>query len=373
MIQGQRIWDVTRVLDRENTRMELTDLVRFREHWYCGFREAEIHSNHPSGRARVIRSTDGAEWRSVAVFDWQAADVREPNFSVTAEGVLMVNTSIAFVSETPRADGKYYQLGAPGAPACDKEAEVARQSVTWLSRDGVNWSGAHACPTGVNTWRWHVCWHNGMGYSVGYSGKDKAGTLYRTRDGKTWRVLLGSFLPGGLGNEATLAFDADDTAICVVRDGRLRGAAGGQALRQSDGHEVRPAQARATHGTSVPMLGIGKAPYYQEWEWRDLGMDWAGDGRVLPVDDVLRAPLGGPKLLRLTDGRFVVAGRVLGPERDDGHITLFRLDPAEALLTRWAEFDGATYGGVAEHDGRVWVSYGASDVTGIFLASVAIE
>ena len=44
MIQGKRIWDIARIPDREDTRMELTDLARFKGAWYCGFREAEIHN-----------------------------------------------------------------------------------------------------------------------------------------------------------------------------------------------------------------------------------------------------------------------------------------------------------------------------------------
>jgi len=168
MIQGKRVWDLSRIPDREDSRMELTDLVRFKGAWYCGFREAEIHSGHPSGRARITRSSDGDRWDTAALFDWDCADVREPKFSITAEGRLMVNTSLNFCSREARDDGKYYQLDQAGTPETDAEEMVARQSVTWLSADGTNWSSAFACPTGVNTWRWEVSWHNGMGYSVGY-------------------------------------------------------------------------------------------------------------------------------------------------------------------------------------------------------------
>lgn len=66
LIRGEIIWD------RPDPRLrpELCDLIRFRDHWYCGFREAEIHYSHPSGRGRVIRSADGKHWHTVAVFDW---------------------------------------------------------------------------------------------------------------------------------------------------------------------------------------------------------------------------------------------------------------------------------------------------------------
>ena len=350
MIQGTRIWDVTRITDRETVRVELSDLVRFKGHWYCGFREAEIHGSHPSGRGRIIRSADGEAWETAALFDWDAADVREPKFSVTAEGMLMVNTSMPFCSREARPDGRYYLLGVRGVPASDREPDVARQSVTWLSADGVTWSAAYACPSGVNTWRWEVEWHNGMGYSVGYCGKDARGTLYRTRDGKSWRVLKEDFFPSGRGNEASLAFGLDDTAYCLLR-------AGGPVPK-----------APVPPGACPPAIGIGKPPYYQEWEWREVTVDWEGD--VRPAAELLRAPFGGPRLMRASDGRFFAVGRVLGPGRDTGHITLFHVDPERARLTYVEEFTGTTYGGIAEHDGALWASHCSSDVSAVYLARV---
>ena len=91
------------------------------------------------------------------------------------------------------------------------------------------------------------------------------------------------------------------------------------------------------------------------------------------VDEVFRAPFGGPKIIRLKDGRFVAAGRVLGPGRDDGYITLFLVDTKKALLTMFAEIDGTTYSGIAEHEGMLWVSHSSADAPGfleIFLTKV---
>lgn len=355
LLGGSVIWDATRLSAGEGPRMELTDLIRFQGAWYCGFREGMRHENHPSGRARVIRSVDGVRWESVALFGWEGADVREPRFSVTAEGALMVNTALAFVSQQPRADGRYYQLNDPRGDGGDREPDVSYQSVTWLSRDGRNWSSAYACPSGINTWRWETHWHNGMGYSAGYAGKDVKGTLYRTRDGRNWRALKGDFFPGGLGNEASFAFGPDDTAYCLVRDSIRRAKTD---LRGSDGHHVGAGQARMTHGDGVPALGIGKAPYYQQWEWRSLRADYGPEyGGARPAEELFLAPLGGPKLLRLSNGRLLAVGRMLGPDRDDGRITIFQLDPTTAALTCLAECDGTTYGGIAEHDGMVWVSF----------------
>jgi len=352
VIKGTRIWDITRIPDREKTRIEFPDLVRFNGHWYCAFREAEIHNNHPSGRGRIIRSSDGEEWETVTVLDWDCGDVREPKFSITAEGALMVNTSVYFVSREPRADGTYYQLDPLGTtlnlPDNDLEPGVAQQSVNWLSSDGRNWSTAYACPTGVNGWRWDVDWHNGMGYSIAEWGKDHKGTLYRTRDGKNWRVLLENFGPEGRCNEGSLAFGDDDAAYCLFRD-----------------------------GVENVMIGIGKPPYYQEWEWKAPMVDYGPeDGGPRPGREALGTSLGGPNMICLKDGRLVGAGRALGPGRDDGRATLFWVEPDKGLLTKLAEFDGTSYPGLAEHEGEIWVTYIGSkchrDIWEVHLAKVKI-
>ena len=287
----------------------------------------------------------------------------------------MINTSVYYVSKEPRdpSEGKsvndityippeakkekvksdcYYQLDWLGTTLNlaenDLEPNIAQQSVNWLSADGVNWSSAYACPTGANTWRWDVTWHNGMGYSIAEWGKHMMGALYRTRDGKSWRLLKDKLLPDDHGGEGAIAFGKDNTAYCL-----LRGSSVSQAF-----------------------LGIGKAPYYQDWEWKNPKVDYGPGYGMKPVQDVLRFSLGGPNLITLNDGRLIGAGRALGPDRDDGHATLFLIDPEKMTMTMIAEFDGTSYPGIAEHDGMIWVTYVSSlchkDIWEIHLAKIKI-
>jgi hypothetical protein len=72
---------------------------------------------------------------------------------------------------------------------------------------------------------------------------------------------------------------------------------------------------------------------------------------------MLGTVLGGPTLIRMSDGRLLAAGRALGPGRDDGHATLFLIDPDQATMTMVAEFDGTSYPGLVEHEGMLWVTY----------------
>ena len=370
-IRGKLIWaapkpfNPTNVPHPDKIRLEFPHLIRFKDAWYCGFREALIHENHPSGKGRIIRSCDAEVWETVKLIEWDGADAGTPRFSITADEKLMVTSTLCFVSRKPRSDGLYYQLdretlGMGLAPHSEREPDVACQSATWLTDDGENWSSAYACPTAVNTNRFNVTWHDGMGYSITNAlGINKTGTLHRTRDGKSWRVLLKDFVPDLQGDEAGLAFTRDGAACCLLRG----------------------------NSRTIAMLGIGKPPYYQEWEWRHPRVDWLGDGNAQPIEDVFRVELGGPTIIRLRDGRLLGAGRTLPPERadgpwrrdpsdpqgrEDGRVTLFWVNPENAVFTRFAEMDGSSYPGIVEHDEMIWVTYLGGDLSGIFLAKLKV-
>lgn len=387
-IHGRLIWKCPKPFNRSSSiphadkcRVELCDLIRFKDYWYCGFQEGPTHLPHPDNRILIIRSKDGHNWELVRAFKWDGGNMHEPRFSMTAEGMLMIDCILRFISREPRinpnqqaekvtADAlppshpdhkkevpahKYYQLDSPRVPESDSEAGgVAWQSVTWLTADGLDWGSVHACESGVNGGRWSTTWHNGMGYSVAYGGKDIGGTLYRTRDGRRWRALKADFFPPegkGILNETSLTFRQDNTAICLTRGS---GRPGAPPL------------------CGPVILGIGKAPYYTEWEWKTPKLDWDGDGRLAVPGEILRAPFGGPKMIRLEDGRFVAAGRVLGPGQDDGTISLFLVDAQAAVLRRFADVWGNTYAGIVEHEGRLWVACLGRDCEGIVLAEVPL-
>jgi len=385
-IKGRLVWKCPKPFNTSSNiphpgkyRIELCDLIRFKDYWYCGFHEGMVHIGHPAAKTRIIRSKDGVRWESVKVFAWDAGDIREPRFSITAEGLLMIDSIVNFISKEPRSPdvkygihadalppehpdrkqpppvARYYQLDSPMTPESIEEARgVVHQSVTWLSEDGLNWGGAYACETGVNGGRWSTTWHNGMGYCAAYIGKDITGTLYRTRDGKSWRVLKRNFFPAegkGILNETSIAFDHDNAAFCLARG--------------SGSRNINPI-------CGPVIMGIGKAPYYQEWEWKVPKVDWNGDGKLTPVNELLIAPFGGPKMIRLRDGRFVAAGRVLGPGQDDGTISLFTADFKKGTMKRFTDVYGNTYAGIVEHKGKIWTACLGRDFKGIVLAKVGL-
>ena len=382
-IQGRTIWDESCITDRTKTRIEDPCLVRFRDWWYCAVKESPSHNPHPLSRGRIIRSRDGERWESVRTLEWDGGSMAA-GLCVTAEGALMASTGVYFVSKEPRADlsgwkkgdaplkqpparrpgddpnamlttgFRYYQLEPIGttlnlAPD-DLELNVAHQFMTWLSPDGEHWSSAHACPNMINTQPFRITWHNGMGYVIGQWGKEPNGdTLYRTRDGRGWRALKPGLLPEGHGGEGALAFAPDGTAWCLLRG----------------------------DSTTQAFIGRGKAPYYQDWEWKRPLADYGPKhGGMQPVEKVLRYGLAGPSLARLSDGRWLGMGRAMGPERDDGYATLFLVDPERAKLTMVAEFDGSSYPSFVEHDGMIWAAFIGSawqrDVWEVRLAGIPL-
>ena len=178
---------------------------------------------------------------------------------------------------------------------------VKHKNFAWFSRDGTIW-GEPVQIGEPDIWIWSVTWHQGVAYGVGYPTTRKGpARLYRSADGRTWEVLVENFQAG---NEAALAFGPDDTATCLLR----------------------------TPG----YIGQAKPPY-TEWIWQRA------------------VNLGGPDLLRLPDGRWIVGGRTAW-----GTTQLFEIDPltgVHALLCGLPSQGDCGYPGLAFHQGELWASY----------------
>jgi len=241
LVEVRRIWD-------RAPHNAFTDLVRFRDRWYCAFREGKGHASD-DGKLRVVSSADGREWTSVALMAWEGGDVRDAKLSVTGDGHLMLSGAVRFLQPT--------------------QGET-HQSAAWFSYEGTTWSP----PAEIgdrNLWMWSATWHKGNGYSIGYSvTPERFIRLYRTRDGRTWETLADDAFPGGTyANETSLVFDGDATCYCLLR--------------------------RDSH-TATAQLGTAQPPY-TEWTWKDLGVRIGGPKMIQLPDGRLVAGV------RLYDGK----------------------------------------------------------------------
>jgi hypothetical protein len=81
LVESKRIWDKAQY-------NSFTDLTRFRDQWFCCFREGIGHYGD-DGKVRVLHSPDGVEWTSAALLDEEGVDLRDPKFSIKPDGQLM--------------------------------------------------------------------------------------------------------------------------------------------------------------------------------------------------------------------------------------------------------------------------------------------
>ncbi len=217
LLAVRKIWDAA-------PHNAFTDLVRFRDRWYCAFREGKAHVS-AGGAIRILTSADGQEWTSVALFRNDKGDLRDAKLAITPRGELMAVAAVAWHQRQPHS----------------------HQTFAWFSEDGQRWS--EPVPIGEpDVWLWRVTWHGPRCYGIGYSTtKDRFIRLYVSEDGRTFATLVPRLYETGYPNETSIAFDGD-TAYCLLR---------------RDGQP------------SSGLLGIARPPYKQ-WEWKDLGVRIGG-------------------------------------------------------------------------------------------------
>jgi hypothetical protein len=232
-ISVRKIWD-------RAPHNAFTDLIRYRDRWYCVFREGKAHVS-PDGALRVIASADGETWESSALLTSESADLRDAKLSVTPDGRLMLI----------------------GAGAWHKPQPATHQSLAWFSEDGRTWGEALEIGE-PDMWLWRATWHKDKAYGIGYgTNKDRRlARLYQSADGRKWETLVSDLFDKGYPNESALLFDAKDNCLCLLR-------------RDAD--------------TRTAQLGSSKPPYMQ-WHWKDLGHAIGGPNMIrLPSGEVVAA------------------------------------------------------------------------------------
>jgi hypothetical protein len=248
-VEIRKIWD-------RAPHNAFTDLIRFRDRWFCAFREGAGHVS-PEASIRILTSTDGEVWEPAASVGPPGRDSRDPKLSITPDGRLMLVAALA-----------------PQGPGGKHQSFVA------FSDDGREWTrpvdvGDHG------VWLWRVTWHGDQAYGVGYgTGPSKLVRLYSSPDGSDFSPLVETLFDRGFPNESTLAFLPDDTALCLVR---------------RDGEE------------GSAQLGRSRPPY-RDWTWTDLGVRIGGPDVLLLPDGRLVAGV------RLYDGKVRTALCWLDPE-----------------------------------------------------------
>lgn len=313
MLWIQRIWD-------RAEHSAFTDLVKFRNRYYCAFREGSGHIPGLNGVIRVIESDDAQNWRSVALLDEPHVDLRDPKLSVRPDGRLVVNMGGSFYLGTTRMK--------------------MESRVSFADADGRNFTKPQpvAVDEKVHTsmdWLWRITWHKGVAWSavqqVPQNGP-RSLQLVRSEDAISWKHIHTFDLKAP--SETTLRFLPDDTLVALIR------------------HGGNPA-----HG----FIGTSRPPY-TAWQLRESNKQ-----------------LGGPNFILLPDGRLLAATRTYDDPAKAG-AELCWLDPGSATLTpiiRLPSAGDCSYMGLvleAELD-RVLISYYSSheEKAAIYLAAIRLS
>ena len=311
IVSTKRIWD-------RAPHSAFTDLTRYRDQWFCVFREGPAHvpvvrdGKQLDGVIRVISSTDGGEWTSAAVLSEETIDLRDPHFSTMPDGRLMM-----IVGGSLYSAGRY----------------VTRQPRVAFSNDGVKWSPPQAVMEDGD-WLWRVIWHQGRAYGVDkrVPGRNNArlpkrGFLVTSSDGITWTRVTELEVPGI--DEAALIVTANEEMNILAR----RGA-----------------------GNNHAWFGRSRPPY-TTWEWQDCGEQ-----------------VGGPVLVSIPEKGVWAGGRsyVEGKARTclaaiiDGHYKPKLFLPSDG---------DNSYPGFWWYDEMLWISYYSSHEgkASVYLATVKIN
>lgn len=315
-----KIWDA----GKHNA---FTDLIRFKEKWYCTFREGDAHVGG-DGKLRVLVSADGTKWESVALLAEKGIDLRDPKLSITADGRLMMT-----------AGGSVYE----GKKLLGRQPRVA------FSKDGKEWTPTKKV-LAEGDWLWRVTWHEGKCYGVSYNAAERASK--EAKDAAT----SGKAEPGPAEWKLKLWASDDGEKYDLITHLDVPGHPNETTLRFTPKGEM-VAVARREGGDQKGWVGTSKSPY-KEWAWKEMP-----------------ARVGGPNFVFIPDGPTVAATRLY-----DGKVrtSLCLLDPKQGKLDEVLKLPSGgdtSYAGMVWHGGHLWVSYYSThegNKSAIYLAKVKV-
>lgn len=315
-VRGAEIVDVRKIWD-EAPHNAFTDLIRFRNRWYCTFREGKGHVS-PDGSLRILTSSDGEKWESAALIASKLGDLRDAKLSVAPGNRLMLLGAAAL---------------PPGGPH-------RHQSLVWFTGDGKKWTEGQPVAD-PDYWLWRVTWHKGAAYGLAYSTAQDRNRwrlrLYKSTDGKRFETLVADTGIANAPNESAIRFRADGTAVALVRRDPYKG------------------DPPIPESAATALIGTARAPY-TDWQWKDTGVRVGGPNLLLN-------PAGDLAVVRLYDG--------------GARTSLCRVDTDAAKIEEVLKLPSGgdnSYAGMVMHEGLLWSSYYSSHEgkTSIYLAKLRL-
>lgn len=295
-----------------------TDLIRFNNAFYSTFREGTTHVKGWDGKARVIKSTDGKNWTSVALLKMDGRDVRDPKISLTPDNRLMV------LMDVEANDSGKVNSRKPYVSFSDKSGDhFSEPKESTVDPKASSWSN----------WVWRVTWYNGTGYAINYQ---PAGVfLVKTTDGLKFDYVS-KIEVDGYPNESTVRFDKTGKIYVMIR------------REEKD---------------KMGVLATSAAPY-QEW-----------------TINYMNQRLGGPNFIFLNDSTLCIGSRLYPSSEAGGvskHMAAVFLSDLKGKVYKIVQVPSGgdcSYPGLVIHKGLLWYSYYSSHEgkTSIYMAKISLS
>jgi len=291
------------------------DLIKFGNAYYAAYREAKSHVGYGDlGAVRILKGYYEPKakiwkWNSMQLLKDAAYDLRDPRFFVDHENALRILCGGSLIDENDETISM-----APHVAALKNKRWHMEKAIVDPSANGTN-----------GQWIWRVTWNSfdNCGYAFSYS--EKAFSLVRTLDGRTFeKVTEITFDNVTEASEATIRFKADGTAVALIR-----------------------ARRNGVIGISNP------AHDYRIWKFH-----------VIPFR------IGGPNFVFSHDEKSMWAATrhfFLHPDNDIEEATILAsMDQKELIpsLKLRSSYDSSYPGLVLEEDGSLTVLYYSSTVKG---------
>ncbi|MCX6854148.1 MAG: exo-alpha-sialidase [Verrucomicrobia bacterium] len=296
-----------------------TDLIRFKNLFFCCFREALDHVGS-DGSIRIMISSTGTTWVDYASISEKGVDLRDPKLEITPDGkrlYLLCGGSIYEGTKDLKGRRPRYSTTTDGKVWTPPQKLLAEGD--WLWRTTVNATDKKFYGVSYNTYP-----------TTGGPKSEAEWSLksYTSTDGSVWQLSSIMQVPNQP-NETTMRFLKDGSALALVR---------------REGGDKRGA------------IGTAVAPY-REWKWT-----------------LLPGVVQGQNFIELPDGQLIAASRGLG-KTPGAHTLLYKMTPSslEPILELPSGGD-CSYPGLLYHENHLWVSYYSSHEgkASIYIAKVKL-
>ena len=311
---------VTKIWD-QGAHNAFTDLLRFNNAFYCTFREGSAHVKGNDGTARVIKSTDGKTWSSVALLKTDGKDIRDPKLSVSPGNRIMVLMDVEENNAGKVSSRKPYVSFSDKAGG-----DFSFPKISVVDESAASWSD----------WVWRVTWNKGIGYAINYQS---GGGVYllKTTDGSYFEKVSKIELDGQP-NESTIRFDKNDKMYVLIR------------------REMKD---------RMGVVATSNAPY-QDWTF-----------------NYMNQRVGGPNFLFLDDNTLCIGSRLYpagevagsGNTRHESAVFIADLKGKVNKIIPLPSGGDTSYPGLVVYDGYLWYSYYSSHEgkTSIYLAKIPLS